>query len=93
MTIDTCIMCGAPVPEGRQICGACEISVENNSVQYGVIGLGYIKQHEVSKYKKHRAIIFREDNTGTHVYSYLHNKWVHIEGSIPLVELVKIAGE
>lgn len=25
---DTCICCGAPVPEGRMVCGACEMREE-----------------------------------------------------------------
>lgn len=92
--IEICVICGEPVPEGRQICRGCEVSAQENNIElYGVVSVGYIKQQEVCKYKKRRAIIFREDNSGTHVYSYLHNKWVHIDGSIPLVELVKIAGE
>ena len=24
---DHCVMCGAPLPEGRMVCGLCEISV------------------------------------------------------------------
>lgn len=27
---DTCICCGAPVPEGRMVCGACEITEEKH---------------------------------------------------------------
>lgn len=27
--MDRCVMCGAPVPEGRQVCGMCEAMVMN----------------------------------------------------------------
>lgn len=31
---DTCVCCGAPVPEGRMVCGACEIKEKEADHEY-----------------------------------------------------------
>ena len=50
--MNTCVCCGAPVPEGRMVCPECEIEVEerhkhmeNLNMRCGDIGGGRDGQH------------------------------------------------
>ena len=63
---DTCVCCGAPVPEGRMVCPGCERKKEKRGGQVENWGEKLVELEERAKSNSHRISDLEADNKALH---------------------------